>query len=122
MRTEQFSGYGGLNLVELPRPAASEERVLLRITAAGVTPLDHTILAGHFPLAAAPLILGNEGAGIVDNGGGTEFPFFSTPLFATPVPILGRALAVPSEWRRVASSGARMSFRTVFVRRVLPDL
>jgi len=44
------------------------------VTAAGVTPLEHTILSGHFPLAKAPLVLGSEGAGVVEEGGGTDFP------------------------------------------------
>ena len=48
MRAEQFSGYEALKLVELPKPAVTEGRVLVRITAAGVTPLDHTILSGNF--------------------------------------------------------------------------
>ncbi|RDJ19828.1 zinc-binding alcohol dehydrogenase family protein [Bosea caraganae] len=46
---------------------------MVRVTAAGVTPLDHTILSGHFPPAKAPLVLGNEGAGIVE-GGDADFP------------------------------------------------
>jgi D-arabinose 1-dehydrogenase-like Zn-dependent alcohol dehydrogenase len=64
MRAEKFSGYEGLKLVDLPKPAVSDGKVLLRMTAAGVTPLDHTILSGQFPLAKAPLVLGNEGAGL----------------------------------------------------------
>jgi len=44
MRAEQFSGYEGLKLVELPKPAVTDGKVLVRITAAGVTPLDYTIL------------------------------------------------------------------------------
>ena len=69
MRAETFSGYEALKLVELPKPAASDGRVLLRMTAAGVTPLDHTILSGKFPHhLKAPLILGNEGAGVVEEG------------------------------------------------------
>jgi NADPH:quinone reductase-like Zn-dependent oxidoreductase len=46
MRAEKFSGYEGLKLVDLPKPAVSDGKVLLRMTAAGVTPLDHTILSG----------------------------------------------------------------------------
>jgi len=46
MRAEGFSGYKDLKLVEIPKPALSDGRVLVRITAAGVTPLDHTILSG----------------------------------------------------------------------------
>ena len=40
MRAEQFSGYEALKLVELPKPAATDGRVLVRVTAAGVTPLE----------------------------------------------------------------------------------
>ena len=58
MRAEQFSGYEALKLVELPKPAVTDGKVLVRITAAGVTPLDHTILSGQFPLAKAPLVPG----------------------------------------------------------------
>src|SRR6202166_3180058 len=82
MRAEQFIGYEALKLVELPKPAVSDGRVLLRMTAAGVTPLDHTILSGTFPhQLKAPLILGNEGAGVVDVGGGTDFPVGSRVMF-----------------------------------------
>jgi NADPH2:quinone reductase len=73
MRAEGFSGYEGLKLVDLPKPAVSDGKVLLRMTAAGVTPLEHTILSGHFPLAKAPLVLGSEGAGVVEEGSGTDF-------------------------------------------------
>src|SRR5271154_6463785 len=82
MRAEQFIGYEALKLVELPKPAVSDGRVLLRMTAAGVTPLDHTILSGTFPhQLKAPLVLGNEGAGVVEAGGGTDFPVGSRVMF-----------------------------------------
>jgi NADPH2:quinone reductase len=81
MRAEEFSGYEGLKLVELPKPAVSDGRVLVRITAAGVTPLDHTILSGKFHHSKAPLVLVNEGAGVVEEGGGTDFPVGSRVMF-----------------------------------------
>jgi len=81
MRAEQFSGYEALKLVELPKPAVSDGKVLVRITAAGVTPLDHTILSGKFPISKAPLVLGNEGAGVVEEGGGADFPVGSRVMF-----------------------------------------
>ena len=82
MRAEQFSGYEGLKLVELQKPVVTDGKVLLRITAAGVTPLDHTILSGKFPHhLQAPLVLGNEGAGVVEEGGGTDFPVGSRVMF-----------------------------------------
>src|SRR3984893_11494250 len=84
VRAEKFSGYEGLKPVDLPKPAVVDGKVLLRVTAAGVTPLDHAILAGHFPPAKAPLVLGNEGAGVVEEGGGTNFPAGSRVMFTGP--------------------------------------
>ena len=69
MQAETFSGFGGLRQVELPKPRRAEDRALVRVTAAGVTPLDHTILSGGHPRAKAPLILGNEGAGVIEDAG-----------------------------------------------------
>jgi NADPH2:quinone reductase len=60
MRAEGFSGYQDLKLVNIPKPVVSDGRVLVRITAAGVTPLEHTILSGGYPRAKAPLVLGGE--------------------------------------------------------------
>jgi len=84
MRAEKFSGYEGLKLVDLPKPAVSNGKVLLRMTAAGVTPLDHTILSGQYARAKAPLVLGNEGAGVVEEGSGTDFPAGSRVMFTGP--------------------------------------
>src|SRR5260370_4418246 len=84
VRAEKFSGYEALKAADIPKPAASDGKVLLRMTAAGVTPLDHTILSGQFPPAKAPLVLGNEGAGVVEEGGGTDFPAGSRLMFTGP--------------------------------------
>ncbi len=81
MRAEQFSGYEGLKLVDLPRPSVTDGKVLVRITAAGVTPLDYTILSGNFHGSKPPLVLGNEGAGVAEEGGGTGFPAGSRVMF-----------------------------------------
>src|SRR6476469_4008653 len=81
MRAVSFTGYGGLKLVGVPRPRRTDGRVLVRITAAGVTPLDHTILSGGYPRATAPLILGNEGAGVVDDPGDSAFPVGARVMF-----------------------------------------
>src|SRR6266853_718991 len=85
MRAETFNGYKELKLVDLPKPAVADGKVSLRMTAAGVTPLDHTILSGKFPHhLKAPLVLGNEGAGIVDEGSGTDLPVGSRVMFFGP--------------------------------------
>jgi NADPH2:quinone reductase len=84
MSATGFTGYGDLKLVDVPIPALADGKVLVRMTAAGVTPLDHTILSGQYPKAKAPLVLGNEGAGIVEGGGGTAFPTGSRVMFTGP--------------------------------------
>jgi NADPH2:quinone reductase len=84
IRAEGFNGYQDVKLVDIPKPALSNGRVLVRITAAGVTPLDHTILSGGHPRAKAPLVLGGEGAAVVEEGGGTAFPVGSRVMFAGP--------------------------------------
>ncbi len=81
IRAEQFSGYEALKPVELPKPTVTDGKVLVRITAAGVTPLDYTILSGKFHGSKPPLVLGNEGAGVVETGGGTDFPAGSRVMF-----------------------------------------
>src|SRR5260370_27626045 len=81
MRAEKFSGYEELKPVDLPKPTITDGKVLVRITAAGVTPLDHTILSGKFHGSNAPLVLGNGGAGVGEEGGGTDFPGGSRRLF-----------------------------------------
>jgi NADPH:quinone reductase len=84
MRAEAFTGYNDLNLVQVPKPTPTDGRVLVRITAAGVTPLDHTILSGGMPWLKAPLILGNEGAGIVEDPGNSTFAVGARVMFFGP--------------------------------------
>ena len=84
VRAESFTGYAGLKLVEAPRPRGADRRVLVRVTAAGVTPLDHTILSGGHPRAKAPLVLGNEGAGVVEDPGGSSFSVGARVMFTGP--------------------------------------
>src|SRR5258708_25195020 len=84
MRAERFSGYQDLKLVEIPKPTVSDGRVLVRLTAAGVTPLEHTILSGGHPRAKAPLVLGNEGAGVVEDAGDSGLEVGSRVMFTGP--------------------------------------
>ena len=84
IEAETFSGYGGLRRTELPKPQPAKDRVLVRVTAAGVTPLDHTILSGGHPRAKAPLVLGNEGAGVVEEAGESGFAVGSRVMFTGP--------------------------------------
>ena len=84
MQAETFSGFGGLQQIELPKPLPAKDRVLIRVTAAGVTPLDHTILSGGHPRAKPPLVLGNEGAGVIEDAGDSGLPVGSRVMFTGP--------------------------------------
>src|ERR1700687_3733805 len=79
-----FSGYGGLRQTELPKPQPAKERVLVRVTAAGVTPLEYTVLSGGHPRAKAPLVLGNEGAGVIEDSRGAGLALGSRVMFTGP--------------------------------------
>ena len=84
IEAETFSGYGGLRQIELPKPQGDKDRVLVRVTAAGVTPLDYTILSGAHPRAKAPLVLGNEGAGVIEDAGASDLAVGSRVMFTGP--------------------------------------
>jgi NADPH2:quinone reductase len=84
IEAESFSGYGGLRQIDSPRPQSAKDRVLVRVTAAGVTPLDHTILSGGHPRAKAPLVLGNEGAGVIEDAGDSGLAVGSRVMFTGP--------------------------------------
>jgi NADPH:quinone reductase len=84
MQADTFSGYGGLRQVELPKPQPAGDRVLIRVTAAGVTPLEYTVLSGGHPRAKPPLVLGNEGAGVIEDAGDSGLAAGSRVMFTGP--------------------------------------
>ena len=101
IEAETFSGYGGLRQTELPKPQPAKDRVLVRVAAAGVTPLDHTILSGAHPRAKAPLVLGNEGAGVVEDAGDFGLAVGSRVMFTGPYGV--RENGAWQEWLLVRS-------------------
>src|ERR1700685_4699676 len=84
IEAKTFSGYGGLRLVELPKPQPAKNRVLVRVTASGVTPLEYTVLSGGYPRANPPLVLGNEGAGVIADAGDSGLAVGSRVMFTGP--------------------------------------
>src|SRR5258707_252608 len=84
IEAKTFSGYGGMRQTELPRPQPAKDRVLVRVTAAGVTPLEYTVLSGGHPRAKAPLVLGNEGAGVIEDAGDSRLALGSRVMFTGP--------------------------------------
>jgi NADPH2:quinone reductase len=84
IQAKKFSGYGGLQQIALAKPQPAKDKVLVRITAAGVTPLDHTILTGGHPRAMPPLVLGNEGAGVIEDAGDSGLAVGDRVIFTGP--------------------------------------
>ncbi|EKS36211.1 quinone oxidoreductase family protein [Afipia broomeae] len=80
----EFTGYLGLRLVERENLAPSRDLVTVRLTAAGVNPLDHTILSGGHPRAKPPAVFGNEGAGVVTHSGPSSLPVGARVMFTAP--------------------------------------
>jgi NADPH:quinone reductase len=74
MRAETFGGYEGMKLNDLPKPAVSDGKLGVRMTAAGVTPLEHTILSCQFPQVKVPFVLGGDGVGICSGGRRSGLP------------------------------------------------
>jgi NADPH2:quinone reductase len=82
-----FTGFAGLAMRDIPMPPPTEGRLLVRVVAAGVNVVDHSILHGRMPMVAAPLILGNEGAGIIEQGD-ADFPAGTRVVFGGPFGVL----------------------------------
>jgi hypothetical protein len=82
IQAAERGGYEALRLVDLPEPQPRAGQALVRVTSAGVTPLDRTVLAGLHPSARKlPLVPGNEGAGIVMNDPSGRFLACERVLF-----------------------------------------
>jgi NADPH2:quinone reductase len=128
MRAEGFKGYEDLKLADIPKPGVSEGRVLVRITAAGVTPLERTILSGEYPKAKAPLVLGSEGAGVVEDANGSDFSLGARVMFTGPYGVsedgaYGEYLAVrrehlsliPANIDDVSAAGIPVAYLTAYM-------
>jgi NADPH:quinone reductase-like Zn-dependent oxidoreductase len=78
MRAVIVNEYGGTPVItEIPTPRAGPRQVLIRLRAAGVNPGDVWIASGAQPSEAAtfPMVLGADGAGIVEAIGEGETLF-----------------------------------------------
>ncbi|MGA9519608.1 MAG: NADP-dependent oxidoreductase [Trichococcus sp.] len=76
MRTAQLTKYNKnqitLNLTDVPKPEVGANDVLVKVTAAGVNPLDNMISRGEVKLITPyklPLIAGNEVVGVIESVG-----------------------------------------------------
>ena len=69
MRAVTVSAYGASPVVmDLPIPAAGPGQVLIKLAAAGMNPMDVTLASGDWrpERATFPMVLGVDGAGVVD--------------------------------------------------------
>jgi NADPH2:quinone reductase len=71
------TGTNGLELIERPVPSITSTEVLVRLTAPGVVPFDAAIINNEneatFPPVTLPNVPGNQGAGTVEEPGGSGF-------------------------------------------------
>ncbi|QCP50364.1 zinc-binding alcohol dehydrogenase family protein [Trinickia violacea] len=71
------TGTDDLRLIETDKPRISGTEVLVRMTTPGVVPFDHAIInnenEANFPAAVLPIQPGNQGAGVVEDPGGSSF-------------------------------------------------
>ncbi len=78
MRAIQVQKHGGveqLRLVDIPKPTPAPGEALVHITAAAINPLDATVRLGLFPGSKQPpLVLGNEGVGVIEEPGDSGLP------------------------------------------------
>jgi NADPH:quinone reductase-like Zn-dependent oxidoreductase len=130
IQTTEGGDYGALHFVDLRNPQPQVGHALVRVTTAGVTPLDRTVLAGLLPSARKPpLVLGNEGAGVVvkDPSGrfcaGERVLFFAGPggvardgTFAemTLVPT-GNLAPLPNELPDEVAGGLPVAYLSAFL-------
>jgi NADPH2:quinone reductase len=78
VRAITVSEYGATPAVaEVPKPEPGQGQVLLRLRAAGMNPMDRTLASGDWkPMPATfPMVLGADGAGVVEKIGEAESRF-----------------------------------------------
>ena len=92
MRAVIVNEYGGTPVVaEVPTPEPGPGQVLIRLRAAGMNPMDRTIASGAWRPAPAtfPMVLGADGAGVVEKAGE------GTKRFAPGDEVFGQLLIAP---------------------------
>jgi NADPH2:quinone reductase len=92
MRAVAVSGYGATpSVMEIPTPEPGERQVLIKLRAAGMNPMDLTLASGAWkPMPATfPMVLGADGAGVVEKVGE------GTSRFAVGDDLFGQFLLAP---------------------------
>ncbi|ADJ45332.1 NADPH:quinone reductase and related Zn-dependent oxidoreductase [Amycolatopsis mediterranei S699] len=74
---DEFGGYDVLRVVDVPVPVPDDGQALVRVTLAGVNPLDDTVRSGKLPAAAVrplPIRPGGFGVGVLTEPGASGLP------------------------------------------------
>lgn len=89
MKAIQFFEYGNydqLKLTDIPDPIVGDNQVLVQVKFAAINPVDDSVRSGKIPQSKKlPMILGNEGSGIVVKGN-SEFPEGSNVIISAFTP------------------------------------
>jgi NADPH:quinone reductase-like Zn-dependent oxidoreductase len=73
VRIHRFGGPEVLQDDDIAQPVATEDKLLIRVMAASVNPVDYKIREGGYPQvteADLPVILGRDVAGVLETAGG----------------------------------------------------
>ena len=84
MQAESFTGYGGLKLAEVPGPTLAPGRVLVRLTAAGVTPLTTRSCPAAIPERRRLWSWETREPGVVEDPGDSSFSVGARVMFCGP--------------------------------------
>ncbi|MGT2948123.1 NADP-dependent oxidoreductase [Streptococcus devriesei] len=117
MKAAQLNAYSktnlNLDLVDVPKPTAAVNQVLIKVLTAGVNPLDNMITRGEVKMIVpykTPLIAGNEVVGIVEEVGSKvsdfnlgdrvfgRLPLDSIGAFAEYIAVDADALAIVPDY------------------------
>ncbi|KAM7294673.1 putative quinone oxidoreductase [Ixodes scapularis] len=128
MRAVQVNKFGGPQVLQecnVPIPKVTPGKVLVRVKAAGVNPIDTYIREGTFPVSfQLPYTPGKDGAGLVEEVGQGDTPLKARcnvigsrgDVKVNPCCLMGKESAVmgialmkatPEEWQAMAENVAR---------------
>jgi NADPH2:quinone reductase len=96
----RYSDYDKLKIVEREMPELKEGQLLVKVTHAAINSIDNTLRAGGINARVGfPVILGNEGAGVIVKGN-SEFPK-STRVIISCITDAGsvRGIATEGSWQ-----------------------
>lgn len=117
MLVTRFAGPDGLELRQLPEPAANGDNVVVNVEAAGVNFADVRSALGLYPGAPPlPYIAGREFAGTVEGTGQRVMGYTQQNAFAEKIAISPNYLwAQPEGWNSIQASAFPVNYLTAWL-------